>query len=321
MTSYVLVAEADRQVGLGHLAEMRTLAEALEARGVHAHRIAVGIEAPAGDGVERVDSYGELEARLRQVDPSVVAWSVRTDRWKQAWPRLAPRAHHVWIADVADDYPAVDVLIVPTLKPKWRKPESKTRVEGGPEFFPLDTRGTREIADIADRPRDVLLTLGGADRTEASLRIAPSLRGARSTVVIGPAFRHAAELARIAAAAGLAVVSQPAGLRELLLEHRIVISAGGNTLFEAAAAGTPALVTWEDPHEEEQGRAFAEAGAARVIGRGADVDVSRIRSAVDALLRSEDLEAMSSAGLCLIDGRGSERIASIIMQVASGVAA
>jgi spore coat polysaccharide biosynthesis predicted glycosyltransferase SpsG len=227
----------------------------------------------------------------------------------------------VWIADVAEDYPAVDALIVPTLLPQWRAATTRTRVFAGPAYFPLDVRGPREVESVGERRRDVLLTLGGADRTEASLRLIPALTETKSTVVIGPAFRHRQAVERTAAAYGLETVVAPEGLRELLLEHRLAISSGGNTLFEAAAAGTPALVTWEDPHEEAQGKAFADAGTARVIGRGADVDPDRVRNAVNQLLGSTDLEAMSNAGRHLIDGRGADRIADLLVELAQGAAA
>lgn len=317
-----LVAEADGQVGFGHLAEIRAVASALRQHGMAVTSIGIGPPVPGQPQVEWVPGYDAVMARIAAAAPRVIGWSVRTSRWRAAWPALeGSPARHLWIADLADDYPPVEALVVPALEPRWRPLHRGTRVLAGPAYFPLDLRGPRAVPPLAARSRDVLLTLGGADRTEASIRLAPALAGTKSTVVIGPAFRHDQELKRVAAGAGLDVAIAPDGLRELLLQHRLVVSAGGNTLFEAAAAGTPALVAWEDPHEEAQGRAFAQKGAARVIGRGADLDTNVVSGMVTSLLASKDLDVMSAAGRDLVDGRGADRIASLLVELAAGVAA
>lgn len=317
-----LVAEVNRKVGLGHLAELRAVASALRERGISTARIAVGSAMVGESDVEWVSNYEALMRRLVARRPHAIAWSVRTDGWRSVWHAfLGLPARHLWIADIADDYPPVDALVVPTLEPRWRAPQPGTRVFAGPAYFPLDIRGPREVPPLRARPHHALLSLGGADRTEASLRLVPALTGTRSTVVIGPAFRHRDELVRMAAAAALQAVVAPDGLRDLLLRHQLIISAGGNTLFEAAAAGTPALVAWEDPHEEAQGVAFATKGTARVLGRGADVDVKVAAASVAALLASDDLDAMSAAGPRTVDGCGADRIADLLVELEAGVAA
>ena len=322
MSVALLIAEADGEVGFGHLAELKIVASALRQRGMSPTRIGIGPASMSEPEVEWHPRYDALVARLISSRPAVVAWSVRTRRWHSIWRDVeAVATHHLWITDVADDYPAVDVLVVPTLEPAWREAPMRTRVLSGPAYFPLDLRGPAEISAVRSRPRDILLTLGGADRTEASLRLISLLPGSRSTVVIGPAFRHADRVQSAAVSAGVDVVVSPDGLRQLLLEHRLVISAGGNTLFEAAAAGTPALVAWEDPHEEVQGLAFERRGCARVLGRGVDINIDDAKRIATGLLSSRDLDAMSVAGRSLVDGGGAGRIADLLLELAQGVAA
>lgn len=317
----LLVAEASRQVGWGHLSEVRAVASVLRERGMPVAVIAIGLGAAARD-VEWASDYQALTERLVANPPQVIAWSVRTTGWNAAWDALhKANVRHLWIADIADEYPPVDVLVVPTLKPQWRAAPGGMRVCAGPDYFPLDLLGPRDVPPVRSRHRSVLLTLGGTDRTEASLRLVPALAGTPSTVVIGPDFRHRAELARAAAAFGLDAVMAPDGLRELLLAHQVVLSAGGNTLFEAAATGTPALVTWEDPHEATQGAAFAAEGVARVLGRGSDVDIDVVARTIAALLSSDDLEMMSAAGPRTVDGGGANRVADLLIELADGVAA
>lgn len=314
----LLVAEVGHQVGWGHLAEMRAVASALSERGRPAARFAVGDIAVGDADVDWVGDYGALMQRVVASQPRVIGWNMRTDGWRDAWGVLgACRARHLWIDDIANDYPKVDVLVVPRLEPPKRAGSSGPKVFGGSAYFPLDVRGSRTIPPLRGRPRQVLLTLGGSDPTEASLRLAPTLAGTRSTVVIGPGFRHRDELLRMAATAGLEAAVAPDGLRELLVMHQLVISAGGDTLFEAAAAGTPALVAWTNPSEEAQGMAFALRGTARVLGRGADVDVDTVAREVTALLASDGLDGMSAAGPGTVDGCGADRIAELLMELAA----
>jgi UDP-N-acetylglucosamine:LPS N-acetylglucosamine transferase len=95
----------------------------------------------------------------------------------------------------------------------------------------------------------------------------------------------------------------------------MVITAGGNTLMEAAASGTPALVTWEDPHERDQGEVFERLGAAIVLGKGELLDPSLLRQQTEKLLDSpETLSAMMIAGRRAVDGRGAVRIADVILE-------
>ncbi len=315
----VLVAEASRQVGLGHLAEMRVVAEALSRRGTPTVRLVLGSWDGGDDDVEWVGDYEALLPRMLASCPRVVCWNVRTHGWRERWDEIGMLpSRHLWIADIPnDDYPPVDVLVVPTLEPRWRPPQFQTRVYAGPEYFPLDGRGLRDLPAVRSRPRQVLLSLGGTDPTEASIRLIPALSQTQSTVVIGPAFRHHYELLRAAATAGVEAVVAPDGLRNLLLEHQLIISSGGDTLFEAAAAGTPALVTWGRPHEETQGRAFTAKGTARVLGRGADVDITMVAETVAALLASDELDAMSAAGPRTVDLGGADRIVDLLMELAA----
>jgi spore coat polysaccharide biosynthesis predicted glycosyltransferase SpsG len=312
----VLVAEVGHQVGFGHLAEMRAVASALSDRGSPAARIAVGDVDVGAEDVEWVGDYGSLMRRIVAIQPLTVGWNMRTDQWRAAWDVLDDvPTRHLWIDDIANAYPPVDVLVVPTLTRRRETTPSGTRVFGGADYFPLDVRGPRDVPPLRERSREVLLTLGGSDPTEASLRLAPILAGSRSTVVIGPGFRHRDELLRVAATAGLEVAVTPDGLRHLLVAHRLVISAGGDTLFEAAAAGTPALVAWTNPSEQSQGIAFASRGTARVLGRGVDVDPDAVAREVTALLASDDLDAMSAAGPATVDCRGAERVAELLIEL------
>ena len=312
-----LIAEADSEVGFGHLAEITAVAAGFESHGVRTRCLAIG-SAPEVSHWERVEwlrDWRQLSSTLQSANFTVAVWSARRSLWNTCWPELArSAARHVWMMDTPGGHPNVDVLINPTLSDFLSNREAAVVLQG-PQYFPLIPRMRSKCIPLNERSRNVLLTLGGADRTQATLRLLPALTKSSSTVVIGPGFKHRKEVQRTAGDLGVATEIAPANLFELLASHRIVISAGGNTLYEAAAMGTPALVAWEDPHEERQGKTFVSAGTARLLGRGADVDPGDVERAIDRLLGSAELQTMSDAALHLVDGGGVDRICNATLRL------
>lgn len=194
-------------------------------------------------------------------------------------------------------------------------------VYAGPAYLPLSAEYARlrnVRRHFSGGIQRVVVTMGGVDRTGATLRIVEALSDwtskAERHVVVGAAFARVAELDRLLQiVAGRWQVHRGLPLlAELLAEADAAITAGGNTLHELACVGTPALILYEDPHEAEQGRAFAAQGFGVCPGAGADVPADEIRQSLD---RFEDpllRQAMSDAGKRLVDGRGAERICDVI---------
>lgn len=318
MTSVFLVAEADGTIGFGHLSQMRALWRALQALRVEAELLAVGPR-PPDPPWQMGRWFQDVESAARWVVASssaVTIWNVRrplTPQAQELFRALAGRK--VWIADQPATPPPVDLLIVPSVVRRWhQQPQGAARVLFGPAYIPLDPVYESSPPPLEERTEEVLLTLGGADRTGATLHILPALAGRRATVVIGPAFRARPQIRDAAAAYGVRWVEAPERLDELLRSHRLVLSSGGDTLYEAAASGTPAWVAWEDPHEQEQAQVFAEAGTARVFGQGIALSRIVVQEAIETALSSATLlDAMARAGRALVDGHGAHRIAQAIV--------
>ncbi len=89
MSSVFLVAEADGEVGFGHLAELRAVAASLRERHIVPNRIGIG-PSSSEDGVEWLPDYEAVMKRLTAAKPRVIAWSVRTPRWRSAWKATSP---------------------------------------------------------------------------------------------------------------------------------------------------------------------------------------------------------------------------------------
>lgn len=318
MASVFLVAEADGTIGFGHLSQMRALWRALQALGVEAELLAVGPR-PPDPPWQMSRWFQDVESAARWVVASssaVTVWNVRrplTPQAQELFRTLAGRK--VWVADQPATPPPVDLLIVPSVVRRWhQQPQGAARVLFGPAYIPLDPVYESSPPPLEGRTDEVLLTLGGADQTGATLHILLALAGRRATVVIGPAFRARPQIRDAATAYGVRWVEAPERLDELLRSHRLVLSSGGDTLYEAAASGTPAWVAWEDPHEEEQAQAFVEAGTARVLGQGIALNRTVVLEAIETALSSATLlDAMARAGRALVDGHGAHRMAQAIM--------
>ncbi len=201
------------------------------------------------------------------------------------------------------------------------------RLYEGPEYATLDES---YALDGAQRPiapygqNSVLVTLGGADAAGLSLRVARALRRVqgiqRVEFVCGNAYRHMPELERIVAAApwqSVISVGLPS-LKPAFLRSDLAIVAGGLTMHEACCTGTPAVAVCQPiDHQIELAGWFEDLGAMRAVGDGTTADDADIAEVVQELLGDEAARGrMSRIGPQLVDGRGTERTARAILEVA-----
>lgn len=322
MPKIFLIAEADSEVGFGHLSEVRALAMALEKLGGSLEVVGIG-PVPAYEGWRLGRWMENVESALTFVAskaPSVSLWSLRRPLSPRAVDILQRmRGAKVWLTDQPSSIPPIDLLVLPTVVEQWcYKPQEVNSALLGSTYFPLDPVYASVPLPFEKRDGDVVLTLGGADPTQATLRLLPAVAGLHSTVVIGPGFRHRDQVREAAALMGIKWCEAPETLYPFLRNHRLVISSGGNTLYEAAASGTPAFVAWEDPHEEKLALAFARAGAVSVLGQGSTVGIRIVRDTIVEAAGSGDiLSRMAKAGRRLVDGKGAWRIAEAVWALAS----
>ena len=137
---------------------------------------------------------------------------------------------------------------------------------------------------------------------------------AQRHVVIGPGFKAVRSLDRVLARSryrwrthrGLPT------LASLLSKADVAISAGGDTLFELACVGTPALVLYEESHEGERANAFQKLGFGSNLGCGARVNADRLCAALERLEDPRGRNDQSQAGKRIVDGRGAARVCRIL---------
>jgi spore coat polysaccharide biosynthesis predicted glycosyltransferase SpsG len=307
---------AGPRVGFGHLVRCRSLARALGVPPAVSIRGTRATQRRARQLGWRVISAGpcgldrQRPAVLVVDDPNRVAAS--------AWVGAARRRgiavvsiHDLGLAPVSADL-SVDGSVGRTACCGRRE-----RLRG-PRFAVLDpdVATVRAVADAArSRPR-VLVALGGGRRgVRHAWRLGRTLAAADPRLDIRIAAGFGATTPTVPAT--VRAVWAPNGLARDLARATVAIVAGGVTLYEACALGTPVVATALTPHQAITVRAISRAGAAVSGGRLEHTgDVRRVAAAAIALL--EDPAARRSVGKrgrTLVDGHGARRVADAVRRL------
>ncbi len=325
--------EASREIGMGHL--MECLALATEFSQAPSPPIFAVSNYPAA--VELIESRGfrHISSGTDSADAVVslaraenIGTVVVNHRSVKLLPLRALRSAglKICVVDQMGKKPiSADVLVNSTMIGEWLRyefPDGSPECLFGAEFAPLRKEFAASHESIRRFPSGgghVLVCMGGVDRTGATMRLVEALRPLGTAVkkefILGKGFAHFEEFSRLIAKADTSFSwrQNVSDLASRFLCSDIAFSAGGNTLYELACTGTPALVLWEDPHENLQGAEFQRHECAINLGNGISTAIEEITIRTKNLLGdSKRLEKMSKSGRTLVDGRGLERVCSKI---------
>jgi spore coat polysaccharide biosynthesis predicted glycosyltransferase SpsG len=201
------------------------------------------------------------------------------------------------------------------------------RVYEGPEYATLlpEYDGVNRVAKrIAPQATKLLISVGGGDAAGLALKAVRALGRLASppaaTVVVGSAFPHGEALERLAGKSSVSVMVRHS-LPSLLPEFQsadMAIVAGGLTMHEALATGTPALALCQKIwHQRFLAEWFEERGAMVSLGDGESAEEGEIAAAIEALVADAGRRAaMSRAGQELVDGGGTRRVAERVIALA-----
>ena len=178
-----------------------------------------------------------------------------------------------------------------------------------PEFETLHSK-KRELNGSIE---SVLITLGGTDPhsltsllADKLLQIQPNLS---ITLLAGPGCKNIPAL-KDRQSETVKLLESTSQMAQTLFDHSAVFCAGGVTLHEAMAVGTPAFVINQVSHQVEKADRAEKQGAAMNLGMAESWNESRLPEILKS--RPETLEKMSLAGKNLIDGKGLKRVADAI---------
>ncbi|MCP4613460.1 MAG: UDP-2,4-diacetamido-2,4,6-trideoxy-beta-L-altropyranose hydrolase [Planctomycetes bacterium] len=330
--------EVSREIGMGHLMESLALAESFRSREISCHFI-VNSYPPAEKllfsknisfDILPIDQAEKVCQRIKQYPNNTCVIVNHRNVELSSLKRLQKELLIVVVIDqLGNKRIACDLLINSSIVPEWLKytiESRKPKCLFGADFAILREEFIelhKKEKTFPDTNRKVLVTMGGIDRTGATLRIMEALkqldRTVNSEIILGGGFAHLTEFKRIFKRLNEHTCTYAQGVVDLAARMQkadVVISAGGNTVYEMACVGIPGIVLWEDPHEDRVGQAFAEKGIVLHLGKGINIPVSKICDGIERLLNcNEKRIEMSQCGKKLVDGQGAGRIFTAIVNL------
>jgi UDP-2,4-diacetamido-2,4,6-trideoxy-beta-L-altropyranose hydrolase len=335
----VIRADANVHMGTGHLMRCLALAQAWQAHSGEATFVTAcdsprllqrlrdeGFQVVELDTTHPVPREREAVSRVLAAHPS--AWVVLDGyHFDSACQRRIKEAGHplLVIDDMAHlDHYYADVVLNQNIHAEQLvyKCEPETRLLLGTRYVLLRREfwswreWEREIPDVA---RKVLVTLGGGDFDNQTLKVIQALQQMEAdileaTVVVGASNPHFQVIEAAAGdAIGISLVRNASHMPELMSWADVAVTAGGSTCWEVAFMGLPNTVLTLAENQRGIAEGLDEHGTALSMGWHSKVTQSGLASILqDIIFDRERREEMSEKGRRLVDGAGFERVIALM---------
>jgi len=177
----------------------------------------------------------------------------------------------------------------------------------------------REIPPLA---KHVLVTLGGADKGNATMEIIRALEktevtGLEVTVIIGAGNPHAEMINKKAEESvfPLRVLHDVTSMPELMAWADVAISAAGSTVWELMFLGVPTVLVSIADNQDMIAESASAARASVAGGIKGENAVAALTGSIRELIRDAPKRAqLSQQGRRLVDGLGAERVVAALAQ-------
>jgi UDP-2,4-diacetamido-2,4,6-trideoxy-beta-L-altropyranose hydrolase len=185
------------------------------------------------------------------------------------------------------------------------------------EFWPW--RGWQR--EIPDKARRVLVTMGGADPGNVTLKALDALqqiqvKDLEVKVVIGGSFQHRETLAGRDTVGICELIENPSDMPGLMAWADLAISAAGSTCWELAFMQLPSVLLILADNQRSNAIGLDSAGAALNLGWHEDLRPEALAHALEQLLAARETRAaMAAAGRSLVDGKGSCRVVALMSEI------
>jgi UDP-2,4-diacetamido-2,4,6-trideoxy-beta-L-altropyranose hydrolase len=195
----------------------------------------------------------------------------------------------------------------------------------GPKYALLRTEflsWKNKIQKQSEDPRRVIVTLGGADHDNITLKVLRALLQTRLNgfgidVIVGPANPNIKELEFEIQCARKASVPLTNSIQllysinmpEIMAMADVAISAGGSTCWELCFFGKPFLVLITAENQRGIARGLDKVGSAICLGWHQDVTINQIQTNLESLLNdTQGRRELSIKGRKIVDGQGRNRV-------------
>jgi len=162
----------------------------------------------------------------------------------------------------------------------------------------------------------VTISLGGSDPSNFSFKVLKSLQNFKNisiTVIFGSFFKPNLELNDYLKKNKICVVYDSPNIWKSFRTSDIVISNGGNTLFELAIMHIPTITIAMHKHQIPYCNSFQSLGFGIYIGYWKNISLSKVQNSLNLLINNVSLRRkMFSNSKKIIDGKGLSRVIRII---------
>jgi UDP-2,4-diacetamido-2,4,6-trideoxy-beta-L-altropyranose hydrolase len=351
-------ADASVSIGTGHIMRMIALGQAWQAQGGEVHFLCAEItsaleERLASEGFQlsRISAVLGSQEDLRQTT-HLITDTLQADRQNA---RVVLDGYHFG-ADyqlgikaagfkllVVDDYGHADFYHadwvlnqnISAREELYAKRSPDTKLLLGPKFAMLRKEflaykgWQREIAPVAKK---ILVTLGGSDPDNVTLKVIESLidLDLHAKVVIGGSNPHLSEIENFIqsqnnSTAVIDVIVNATNMPELMAWADLAIAAGGSTAWELAFMGLPSLFVILAENQVGIATELESAGFGVCLGRGIDLGIEAFSGRISTREQNPNIffDFMNNKSLrqqisldCknLVDGGGAKRLAEIFQE-------
>ncbi|MFA6583407.1 MAG: hypothetical protein WCS77_03835 [Elusimicrobiaceae bacterium] len=317
----IFFVEGGKAQGYGHLARCRALADTFAKAG-HTTRFLVRGDSTANAVLEK-ESYiltDWLKETPPQCDIAVV------DSYAPEYDDCARIAAHARKTVFFDDINRISyppgIILNGTLTAENIE---YARKQGqfyllGPKYQLLRPQflGVKK-ENIPDKPKSVMVTFGGNDLRDLSpltiKTLVENFPDLEKNIVIGKSYTNGPELAEEIDSKTLFFYAPGAEeMAQLMQLSDFAICAGGQTLFELAAIGTPAVVIGIADNQEENIKGWLKHNFITFAGWHDDEDLRvNLLHAVNAMLAPGAIKEKAGKGFSLINPSAADDIAEVIL--------
>lgn len=324
-----VVTEGGENIGFGHVMRCKSVAAQLKAKNVSVEFIVNDdqrLDGMFNDFIVHRYSLGveSIKSILTFLDKKAV---VLVDSYKLVQSDYDALARHASLLACFDDYQRLEypagLVINGALDAEKIDYRQRKGVEYllGVRYAPLrDEFVNVEPKVIRDKVSNVLITMGGDDFRNLTPGVSELLSAvcpeAEIQVVIGGAFKDKEKYvtqahSKVKYCSGINATQ----MRNLMQLADFAVTAGGQTLYELARVGTPALVVGVADNQKNNIAAWDSHGFIKFCGWHDDPRLwQNLKSFAKDMASAAVRKTMSNAGSALIDGQGAERIAEAIIQ-------
>lgn len=327
----MILTEGGKRIGTGHITRCISLYQAFEEQGITPEIIV------NGDGTVKdlfsnekhqifnwTEDPGKIFNMISRADIMIIDSYLADIGFYEEISEIA--AIPVYLDDtIRMDYPKGIVINGGVYAEEMDyKPREDITYLLGPSYTPL----RKEFRNVPEKEirkgiESVMITFGGDDMRNMTSRILrllirnhPELT---KNVVIGNGFQNIKEIERISdKKTNLIYFPDAEVMKKTMLESDIAICAGGQTLYELARVGVPAIVVAVADNQVNNVKGWQEAGFIEYAGWWEDkVVLEKVEIGLCLLKENKEREKRSIIGRTFVDGLGARRIVQEIMKIQS----